>query len=345
MDDTPRLSLPQIISGQALKHITHNEALLRLDALVQASVESSAITLPPTAPLEGEAWIVPVAATGAWAGHSEEIAAFQAGAWSFYDPAPGWQVFDKATGTLCIFSGTGWIAVAATGAGLPQLGINADADTTNRLSISADATLLSHDGAGHQLKINKASGADAASVLFQSNWSGRAEMGLLADNAWRLKISGDGSTWTNALVVAGDGSASFAGALKPLADNAQTLGASGARWSAVWSATGTIQTSDRRLKTDIFPTDLGLDFVLALKPVRYRWRDNVLDERVHYGLLAQEVLATAQAHGAPHFGGHVLVDDGDADSQQALRYSSFIAPLVAAIQALAERVKKLESGL
>ncbi|MNF12353.1 hypothetical protein D3C80_2138050 [compost metagenome] len=66
---------------------------------------------------------------------------------------------------------------------------------------------------------------------------------------------------------------------------------------------------------------------------------------MHYGLLAQEVLATAQAHGAPNFGGHVLVDDSDADSQQALRYSSFIAPLVAAVQVLAERVKKLESGL
>ncbi|MCR6635737.1 DUF2793 domain-containing protein [Devosia sp.] len=345
MDDTPRLSLPQIISGQALKHITHNEALMRLDALVQASVEASTLTTPPTTALEGEAWIVPAAATGAWAGHSEEIAAFQAGAWNFYDPAPGWQVFDKASGTLCVFSGTGWIAVAATGAGLPQFGINADADTTNRLSVAADATLFTHDGAGHQLKLNKATASDTASLLFQSNWSGRAEMGLLADNAWRLKISADGSSWSNALVVASDGSASFAGAVKPAIDNAQTLGASGARWSAVWSATGTIQTSDMRLKTDILPTDLGLGFILALNPVRYRWRDNALDERVHYGLLAQEVLATAQAHGAANFGGHVLVDDDDADSQQALRYSSFISPLIAAVQALAERVKKLESGL
>jgi hypothetical protein len=345
MDDTPRLSLPQIISGQALKHITHNEALMRLDALVQACVEASTVTAPPTSPLEGEAWIVPASATGAWAGHGEELAAFQAGAWTFYDPAPGWQVFDKATGTLCIFSGTGWIAVAATGAGLPQLGINADADTTNRLSIAADATLLNHDGAGHQLKLNKASAGDTASVLFQSNWSGRAEMGLLADNAWRLKISGNGSTWTNAVVIAGDGSASFAGALKPITDNAQTLGASGARWSAVWSATGTIQTSDMRLKTDILPSDLGLDFILALQPVRYRWRDNAADERVHYGLLAQDVLATAKTHGVAEFGGHVLVDDADAESQQALRYSSFIAPLIAAVQTLAERLKALESDL
>lgn len=343
MDETPRLSLPQIIGGQALKHITHNEALLRLDVLVQASVEASTITVPPGTPLEGEAWIVPGGATGAWAGHGNELVAWQAGSWRFYDPAAGWQVFDKASGALKLFSGTAWIAVAATEAGLPQLGINASADGTNRFSVAAAATLLSHDGAGHQLKLNKAGQADTASLLFQSNWSGRAELGLMGDNAWRIKVSADGSAWVNAITVAGDGATSFAGVVKPAADNTFTLGASGARWSAVWSATGTIQTSDMRYKTDILPSDLGLDFVLALKPVRYRWKESS-DETVHYGLLAQEVLATATTAGVA-FGGHVLVDPKDADSQQALRYSSFIAPLIAAVQELTERVKALESGL
>lgn len=345
MDDTPRLSLPQIVAGQALKHITHNEALLRLDVLVQASVEARTLAAPPTSPLEGEAWIVPIGASGAWAGHGEEIAAFQAGAWNFYDPAPGWQVFDKAGGTLCVFSGSGWVAVAATGSGLPKLGINAEADSSNRLAIGAEASLFSHDGAGHQLKVNKAASAERASILFQSNWSGRAEMGLMGDNAWRLKTSTDGSSWTDALVIAGDGSAHFAGALRPATDNSQTLGTSAARWSAVWSATGTIETSDMRLKTEIAPSDLGLAFILALKPVRYRWRDAVSDTAVHYGLLAQDVLAAAAAQGVPDFGGHILVDSDDPESQQALRYSSFVAPLIAAVQALAGRLDALESGL
>ena len=344
MDDTPRLRLPQIIAGQAMKHITHNEALMRLDALVQASVEASTLTAPPASPLAGEAWIVPTGATGAWAGHTAEIVAWQAGAWTFYDPAPGWQVFDKATGTLRIFSGADWIAVAATGAGLPQLGIHTSASSTNRLAVAAAATLLTHDGAGHQLKLNKAATGDTASLLFQSNFSGRAEMGLMGDNAWRIKVSADGSAWTNALTLASDGSASFAGAVKPASDNAVTLGASGARWSAVWSATGTIQTSDMRYKSDIAPSDLGLDFILALNPVRYRWRDSS-DDTMHYGLLAQEVLAAAEAAGAAQFGGHVLVDPKDKESQQALRYSSFIGPLISAVHTLAQRIKVLESGL
>lgn len=344
MDDIPRLNLPQIIGGQAMKHITHNEALLRLDLLVQASVESATIASPPATPMEGEAFIVPAGATGAWAGHTHEIAAFQAGAWMFYDPSAGWQVFDRASDSLLVFSGTHWIALASTGSGLLQLGVNSSADPTNRLSVAGPASLFTHEGAGHQLKINKAATGQTASLLFQSNWSGRAEMGLMGDNAWRIKVSADGSAWTNALTLSADGSATFAGAVKPAIDNAQTLGASGARWSAVWSATGTIQTSDARLKTDILPSDLGLDFILALEPVRYRWREGN-DEVVHYGLLAQQVQATAQALGVQHFGGHVLVDPDDGDSQQALRYSSFIGPLIAAVQAVETRLKKLESGL
>ena len=65
MNDTARLSLPFIMAGQALKHITHNDALNRLDALVQPVVESSALATPPVSPLPGEAWVVPGGATGA----------------------------------------------------------------------------------------------------------------------------------------------------------------------------------------------------------------------------------------------------------------------------------------
>lgn len=156
MDQTARLDLPYIISGQALKYITHNEALERLDMLVQPAVEAADLTTPPETPLPGEAFIVPSGATGAWAGHGGEIAAYQSGAWRFYDPASGWQVFDRDSGTLKIFSGSQWVAVAAIGDGLPQLGINATADGTNRLALASAASLFSHDGAGHQLKINKA---------------------------------------------------------------------------------------------------------------------------------------------------------------------------------------------
>ncbi len=338
MDHTSRLTLPFIMAGQALKHITHNEALERLDALVQPIVESRSLTTPPTAPMPGEAWIVPAAASGAWAGHQDEVAAFQSGAWRFYDPAEGWQVFDRASDALLIYSGSQWVPVASIGAGLPQLGVNTSADSTNRLAVSGAATLLTHGGNGHQLKINKAATGDTASLLFQSNWSGRAEMGLMGDDSWRIKISPNGSTWTDALTFnASTGAASFAGSVRPASDNTQTLGASGARWSAIWSATGTIQTSDARHKRRIAPSDLGLDFVRALRPVRFTWAED--DGFIHYGLIAQEV---AQTLGNHKFGGHILADPAEPESLQALRYDQFIAPLIKAVQELAERMEKLE---
>lgn len=347
MDHTPRLTLPFIMPSQAQKHITHNEAIQALDALVQPVVESRQLMAPPAAPLAGESYLVPAGATGAWSGHADEIAAWQSEAWHFHDPAPGWQVWVKAEQSLCVFQSGAWTPLAALGSALPQLGINTSADSANRLAVSAAATLLTHAGNGHQLKLNKAASADTASLLYQTNWSGRAEMGLAGDDHWRLKVSPDGASWINALTVnATTGMATVAAGLRPAADNAVTLGASGARWSTIWSATGTIQTSDRRRKTDIAPSDLGLDFILALNPVSYRWAVGGNEagqarpgRRTHYGLLAQDVRAVL---GDKDFAGHVLADPHDPDSEQGLRYDAFIAPLVAAVQTLAARLATLE---
>jgi len=349
MDHTPRLTLPFIMPSQAQKHITHNEAIQALDTLVQPTVESRSLTTPPATPLEGEAWIVPAGATGAWTGHATEIAAFQSGAWRFLDPAPGWQLYDRSDKTQLVFDAGVWTPIAALGAALPRLGVNTSADTTNRLAVASAATLLTHAGNGHQVKINKAAPADTASLLYQTNWSGRAEMGLAGDDHWRLKVSPDGSAWINALTVnATTGAATVAATFRPATDNAMTLGGSGARWSAVWSATGTIQTSDVRQKIDIEPSDLGLDFILDLIPVKYRWIEGGIENgrprpgrRTHYGLLAQDVEA---ALGGRDFAGHILSDPSDHDSEQGLRYDAFIAPLIRAVQQLAARVEQLESA-
>ena len=349
MDHTPRLTLPFIMPSQAQKHITHNEAIQALDALVQPTVESRSLVTPPATPLAGEAWIIPAGAGGAWSGRTGEIAAWQSGAWTFLDPAEGWQVYDRSDKTQLVFDSGAWIPLASLGAALPHLGVNTTADATNRLAVAAAASLFTHQGNGHQLKLNKSAPGDTASLLYQTNWSGRAEMGLAGDDHWRLKVSPDGATWINALTVdAATGGATVAAPFRPATDNAITLGASDARWSTLWAATGTIQTSDIRQKTDLEPCDLGLDFICALIPVKYRWRVGGLEDgtprpgrRTHYGLLAQDVQAVL---GATDFAGHILSDPADPDSEQGLRYDAFIAPLIRAVQELAERVGELEDA-
>lgn len=71
--NTANLSLPLIAAAQAAKHVTHNEALLALDAVTQLSVVSRVRAIP-AAPEQDLRWIVPDGATAAWAGRSGCVA-------------------------------------------------------------------------------------------------------------------------------------------------------------------------------------------------------------------------------------------------------------------------------
>ena len=159
-------------------------------------------TEPPSDPAEGERYIVPAGATGAWSGQEAAVAAFQDGDWSFLRPAQGWLAWIEKSMSLAVFRGGLW--QPATLAATPdRLGVNASADEVNRLSVASAATLLNHDGHGHQLKLNKAASGETASLLFQTGFSRRAEMGTAGDDDFRIKISADGSSWRDAIVIAG----------------------------------------------------------------------------------------------------------------------------------------------
>jgi len=84
---------------------------------------------------------------------------------------------------------------------LGHVGINATADSTNVLAIKGPASLFDNGGAGHQQKINKKTAGDTASVLYQTNYSGRAEMGLAGDDDFHFKVSPNGSTWYEAIKI------------------------------------------------------------------------------------------------------------------------------------------------
>jgi hypothetical protein len=202
MSDTPRLGLPLLAAGQAQKHVTHNDALMRLDALVHLVVASRTQTVPPTTPGETSAYIVPAGGTGLFAGHQDDLAIFEDGAWSFLEPRAGWQAWVTDEAEHHVWTGTQWRRsqpVSSLGAEL--WGVNMSADATNRLAIAADASLFNHAGTDHRLKLNKASASRTASLLFQDNFSGRAEIGLAGDDQFRLKVSPDGASWIEALVV------------------------------------------------------------------------------------------------------------------------------------------------
>lgn len=339
MADTPNLVLPYLAANQSQKHVTVNDALRRLDALIQIVVQSAALAAPPGSPVEGQRWIIAAAPTGAWAGQPGKIAAWQDGAWAFFAPFDGWTAIDTSSDSMLLFNGstgswgllisgvfsdaaftlqddgdptkqarfqisglttattrvlalpdanttlaclsivqiytakqtfssnnndfgtgtglgttnlasgaatsgiaktlnigTGGLAGSTTGiaigsavaGALGALTINspsvtfastvsavamaaanlsalylglggATADATNRLAISAPASLFNHAGAGHQVKLNKAAATDTGSFLFQTGFSGRAEFGLTGSDDFQIKVSGDGAAWFTAL--------------------------------------------------------------------------------------------------------------------------------------------------
>ncbi len=192
------LSLPYIQPAQAQKHVTHNEALRVLDATVQLSVDALGTATPPGSPTVGERFIVAPGATGAWAGQEGSVAVYEDSAWMFYPPHLGWIAYVRNQGAFAQYDGNTWALVAGD-VSPDTLGVNTPANATNRLSVASPATLLTHEGDDHRLTVNKAGLGDTASLLFQNGFSGRAEMGLAGEDAFSIKVSADGASWTTAM--------------------------------------------------------------------------------------------------------------------------------------------------
>lgn len=196
-DSSPLLNLPYIQPAQAQKHVTHNEALRTLDALVQLSVLTQGNT--PDTPQTGARYIVGTDADGAWANRDNNVAVYAQDGWAFYIPSLGWQAYVLDTDQQVVWDGTAWRAPGRLDQALQVLGVNTTADANNRFAVASPATLLTHEGADHRLKINKATPADTASMVFQSGFTGHAEMGLTGGTDFTLRVSPDGTTFADAL--------------------------------------------------------------------------------------------------------------------------------------------------
>lgn len=204
MSDTPLLALPYIASSQAQKHVTHNEALSLLDGLLHLSAISRGLAIPPVAPVDGDRYLIAASPTGAWLSHAGQFALRMEGAWRFFVPRKGWRLWVEDENIFLIYNGTAWISPAVPSAlqNLSLLGVNATADSSNKLAVSSSSVLFNNVGAGVQFKINKNASADTASLLLQTGFSGRAEIGTAGDDNLHFKVSADGSTFSESLIVA-----------------------------------------------------------------------------------------------------------------------------------------------
>jgi Protein of unknown function (DUF2793) len=209
MENTGRFDLPLIMPSQAQKHVTHNEALTLLDGLIHLLIKTQGDTAPPISAAVDDAFLVGAPATGAWFGQEGKIAFNTDAGWRFAAPARGIIAFFAAANELRIYEQGMWTKLGDfTGpVSYSTLGVNASADTLNRLAVRSNAALFTalesaSGGSGDvQIKLNKESQTDTAAILFQTGFSGRAELGLAGDDALSFKVSADGSAWNTALSV------------------------------------------------------------------------------------------------------------------------------------------------
>ena len=119
-DQTSILALPYILPSKAQKHVTHNEAPQRLDAIVQLCIAGESSLCPPTHRKRN------VLSSKEPAGKDGMLALRQDGIWIYIEPGSGWRCFFGEKRQLRVFRSSEWHTVSLDNARLhrrPRFGL------------------------------------------------------------------------------------------------------------------------------------------------------------------------------------------------------------------------------
>ncbi len=150
MDETTaRFSLPLLIAGQGQKDISHNEALLLLDAVMHPELQSRSAGSPPLAPVLGQCWLIPAEAGGVWSGRDGQVTVWSIGGWRYLSPPGGYRAWLADEGRWIRLGNDGWrdeIALAGDWPVLMAPSGGAVIDVEARIAIGALLDRLSAAG-------------------------------------------------------------------------------------------------------------------------------------------------------------------------------------------------------
>lgn len=215
-------------------------------------------------------------------------------------------------------------SVEGTGAVFNLVNTSGDGATNPHLQgFSAGASPLNKDGTATNWTYR----------LYSSGFSGKRD----TDNHPRVTVD-----YTLGRLLIGDGASAPTDYIGPLGssfatsrswvpsvDNAKTLGDGSFRWSVVYAATGTINTSDARDKDDIRPlSDKEKAVGASLRKLirAYKWKDGA--EGTYVGVIAQDVIAAFEAEG---LNAHDYGIVNSAGERLGVRYDQIYAFIIAAL--------------
>ncbi len=153
-------------------------------------------------------------------------------------------------------------------------------------------------------------------------------------------------------VMVAPGGATTDKAFCPASTGDVYLGNASYKWAEIFCANATINTSDANEKNTIETSPLGLSFIQALTPRRFKFNEGS-SGRFHYGLIAQEVKSVMDSItvSANDFAGFIedtkrVETPSEIEGEPTvtfeptfgLRYTEFIAPMIKAIQELSATV-------
>ena len=202
MADTNRLTLPLLAAAQAQKHVTVNEALTRLDGLVQLVLLSVGQSAPPLSAPDGSCYGVPAGASGDWAAHDGQIAIASGGGWVFATPAQGWRAYIRDQAADALFDGSQWqvggIAASPDGAAVVMEVAQVDhvigAGTTSNVAAALPANSIVYGVTGRV--ITAISGSLGSFRLGVAGSDNRYGAGLgLAQGSWLRGLTGSPLTY------------------------------------------------------------------------------------------------------------------------------------------------------
>jgi hypothetical protein len=283
MSQSSRLALPYLAAAQAQKHVTVNESLLRLDALVQLSVVSAGLAAQPASPTDGDLYILPAGKTGAaWGGFADgALAYWRDGVWEELTPRHGWRAYVEDEDALYARTGAGWARLAADderrliftpgGDGVVSIYRNDTPRVQNPRTAAISAV------AGDIITLTA---ADAGLFFAQAYMAGVAYARI-----WNTSKTPDEPAWVKA---------------SPAANQLQVLDAAAI---AGWAASDTVQIGD---PTDQTPGRvIALDISPMMQTVlgRVFRQKGVLLKALVEGVGAQAFFDTSEAGAAGSFNG------------------------------------------
>jgi len=208
---TTNIGLPFLQAGQAQKHVTVNESLLRLDALAQIVAASATTIAEPGSPGDGDIYILPAGKTGTHWGAMTNLALayYRDGAWEEITPREGWLAWLKDSGKLVLYAGSAWATLNYLAG--PRERLTADRTYFVRTDGADSHTGLANSAGGAFLTIQKAIDTVAALDLSIHNvtiqvgngtYTGANTLRSLT-GAGRVTIQGDDTTPANVVISTG----------------------------------------------------------------------------------------------------------------------------------------------